>query len=581
MTAEGHSPKEKTGTAVTDRRYSWRLRPALGINWHDLSFQSGYSISYRARSMKPLKILILDHVSPRGVEVLKSETGLEVVVKPPMTESQLLSEISGYTAVIVRSETKIGRAVIEAGRQLRVIGRAGVGIDNVDLDAATERGVVVMNTPGGSTISAAEHTLSMMLAMARNIPQAHASVKDGRWDRKSFLGVELYNKTLGVVGLGRIGGEVARRAIAFGMRALAHDPFLSLARARSLQVELVELDELFRNADFITVHMPLSEETRGMIGRDAFARMKSGVRILNCARGGILDETALAEALASGRVAGAALDVYEKEPPPADLPLRKFSQVIMTPHLGASTAEAQEGVGVEIAEAVRNFLLRGEVQNAVNVPNVDTKTLSILRPYLSLAEKLGRALSQLAPKRVGQVTVSYTGPVSEMNTQPVTRLVMKGFLERISGQDVNQVNCMNIATNLGLRVEENRTVSLTDYAELIQVMARADGEEFSIAGTFFGSTNNPRIVRINEYSVEASPQGILFLMANKDRPGIVGWIGAILGKHKVNIASMSLSREKQGGRALTVLNLDSVPDEKVLSEISSDPDIYWVKVAKL
>jgi len=531
--------------------------------------------------MNPLKILILDHVSPRGVEVLKSETGLEVVVKPPMTEPQLLSEISGYTAVIVRSETKIGRAVIEAGSQLRVIGRAGVGIDNVDLDAATERGVVVMNTPGGSTISTAEHTFSMMLAMARNIPQAHASVKDGRWDRKSFLGVELYNKTLGVVGLGRIGGEVARRAIAFGMRVLAHDPFLSLARARNLQVELVELDELFLNADFITVHMPLSEETRGMIGRDAFACMKSGVRILNCARGGILDETALAEALASGKVAGAALDVYEKEPPPADLPLRKFPQVIMTPHLGASTAEAQEGVGVEIAEAVRNFLLRGEVQNAVNVPNVDTKTLSILRPYLSLAEKLGRALSQLAPKRVGQVTISYTGPVSEMNTQPVTRLVMKGFLERISGQDVNHVNCMNIATNLGLRVEENRTVSLTDYTELIQVMARVDGEEFSIAGTFFGSTNNPRIVRINEYSVEASPQGILFLMANKDRPGIVGWIGAILGKHKVNIASMSLSREKQGGRALTVLNLDSVPDEKALSEISSDPDIYWVKVAKL
>jgi len=527
------------------------------------------------------RILVLDHVSSRGVETLKSESSFEVTEKPPMTEAELARAISPFDAVVVRSQTLVGRAVIEAGKRLRVIGRAGVGVDNVDVDAATQRGIVVMNTPGGNTISTAEHTFSMMMALARNIPQAQASMKEAKWDRKSFQGIELYNKTIGIVGLGRIGGEVARRAIAFGMRALAYDPYLSLARAKSLQVELVELNDLFERADWITVHMPLSDETRGMIGRDAFARMKKGVRILNCARGGIVDEAALAEALKSGKVGGAALDVYEKEPPPPNFPLRKFPNVILTPHLGASTAEAQESVGIEIAEAIRNFLLHGEVQNAVNVPNVDAKMLAVLRPYLAFAEKLGRALSQLAPQRADHLAISYSGPVSELNTQPVTRLLVKGFLERISGREVNQVNAMTLAAGLGLKVEENRTASPTDYTELIQLVVRAGSEEASIAGAFFGSHNNPRIVRINESPLEAAPHGVLFLMANKDRPGIVGWIGTIFGKHRVNIANMSLSRERQGGRALTVLNLDSVPDEKVLSEITADPDIYWVKVVKL
>lgn len=527
------------------------------------------------------RILALDHVSPRGLDVLRAEPGFEVVVKPPMKEEELVAEISSYDALIVRSQTKVGKAAIEASSRLRVIGRAGVGVDNVDVDAATQRGVIVMNTPGGNTISTAEHTFSMMLSMARNIPQAHASMKNGQWDRKSFQGVELYNKTLGVVGLGRIGGEVARRAIAFGLRVLAYDPFLSMARAKSLQVEVVELNELLERSDIITVHMPFSDETKGMIGRPAFAKMKKGVRILNCARGGIVDEAALAEALESGKVAGAALDVFVEEPPPADHPLRKFPQVIMTPHLGASTAEAQESVGIEIAEAIRDLLARGEVRNAVNVPNVDARTLAVLKPYLALAESLGRALSQLAPNRVEKLAISYAGAVSEVNTQPVTRLVVKGFLERMSGRDVNQVNAMVAAQDLGLKVEENRTTEATDYTELIQVSARKGDEEYSLAATFFGSHNNPRIVRINGSPIEASPHGVLFLMANKDRPGIVGWIGTILGKHKVNIAGMSLSREQQGGRALTVLNLDSVPGEKVLAEITSDPDIHWVKVARL
>ncbi len=528
-----------------------------------------------------IKILVLDDVSARGIEVLKSEPSFQIVAKSSIPEEKLLLEIKDYDAFIVRSQTKVNRAVIEAGHRLRIIGRAGVGVDNVDVDAATGRGIIVMNTPSGNTISTAEHTFSMMLAMARNIPQAHASMKSGQWDRKSFLGVELYNKTLGIIGLGRIGSEVARRAIAFGMRVVAYDPFLSVARSKSLQVELIELDELLKRSDFITIHLPLSDETQGMIGKEAFIQMKRGVRILNCARGGIVNEKALAEALASGKVAAAALDVYEQEPLPAHSPLRKFPQVITTPHLGASTAEAQESVGIEIAEAIKNFLLHGEVQNAVNVPNVDAKTLAILKPYLLFAEKLGRALSQLSPKRVEQLVINYSGPISEINTRPVTHLIVKGFLERISGREVNQVNAMTIAGTLGLKVEENRTASLTDYTELIHVLARTGAEEVSLAGTFFGSSNNPRIVRINENSVEAVPEGVLFLMANKDRPGIVGWIGTVLGKHHVNIANMSLSREKKGGRALTVLNLDTVPNEKVLGEITSDPDIHWVKVVKL
>ncbi len=532
-------------------------------------------------SSNTARILVLDHVSPKGVDVLKQESSIEVIVKPPLNEDVLRKEIVDVDALIVRSQTKVTRAAIESATRLKVIGRAGVGVDNVDVDAATQRGIIVMNTPSGNTISTAEHTFSMMLALARSIPQAHASVKEGKWDRKTFVGVELYGKTLGVIGLGRIGSEVARRAIAFGMRVLAYDPFLSLARAKSLQVELMELNALFERSDFITVHMPLSEQTQGMINKEAIARMKPGVRILNCARGGIVDEQALADGIASGKVAGAALDVFVQEPPPADHVLRKFSQVIMTPHLGASTAEAQESVGIEIAEAIRSYLMRGEVQNSVNVPNVDAKTLGVLRPYLSLAEKLGRALSQLAPDRVDQLTVSYSGPVSEVNTQPVTRLVVKGFLEKISGGEVNQVNAMVLAENRGLTVQENRTASLTDYTELIHLKALSAGKESSLAATFFGTGNNPRIVQINGNLVEATPQGVLFLMENKDRPGIVGWIGTILGKHKVNIASMSLSRETQGGRALTVLNLDSVPDEKVLGEITSDPDIFWVKVVKL
>jgi D-3-phosphoglycerate dehydrogenase len=493
----------------------------------------------------------------------------------------LIPLVKDVEAMIIRSETKVTRQVIEAAPKLRVVGRAGVGVDNVDVEAATQRGVVVMNTPSGNTISTAELTFSMLMALARKIPQAHMSMKAGKWDRKQFQGVELYNKTLGVLGMGRIGSEVARRAIAFGMRVLAYDPYLALSRAKALQVEMVELEELYARSDFITVHMPISDETRGMLNAAAFAKMKPGVRVLNCARGGIIHEADLLAAIESGRVAGAALDVYETEPPVADFALRQLPQVIMTPHLGASTEEAQENVGIEVAEAITDYLLKGAVRNAVNLPNLDAKTYALVKPYLNLGEKLGRLLAQLAPKRNERIVITYGGKATAMPGDPITRSVLKGFLESAGGKDVNQVNVRTLAGSLGLRVEEIKSNEETDFNEWLHVAVHENSHKVSAGGTFFGAHNHPRIVRINNLPVEVTPSGILFLMTNKDRPGIVGYIGSLMAQYQVNIASMSLWRDNKGGHALTVLNLDSVPPPTLLEAIQKDPDISNVRVVRL
>jgi D-3-phosphoglycerate dehydrogenase len=537
-------------------------------------------INQQFRRFPTMKILIADPISKRGIELLRANPAFQVDENTGLKEEQLLPIIGEYEALVVRSQTKVNKRVIEAAKKLRVIGRAGVGVDNVDVEAATRRGIIVMNTPGGNTISTAEHTFSMMMALARKIPQAHASVKAGKWERKSFEGVELYNKTLGIIGMGRIGGEVARRAIAFGMRVLAHDPFLSLSRAKALQVEVVELDEIYTRADFITVHVPMTDQTRGMINKDTMAKMKKGVRLINCARGGIINEQDLHDAIKSGKVAGAALDVYEKEPP-ADSPLRELDAVVMTPHLGASTQEAQESVGTEIAEQIMEVLAGGTIRNAVNMPTIDAKVLAVLQPYLTFGEKMGRLLAQLAPKRIERLTIEFCGKAGELETGPVSRAVLKGFLESVEGGDVNYVNAPIIAKQLGIHIGEVKSSEPIDYAELINVRAAIEGQSASLSGTFYGSVNNPRIVRINDMPVEAVPNGVLFIMSNKDRPGIVGWIGTIMGKHGINIASMSLGRDKAGGQALTVLNLDSAPSDSVLAEIRKDKDILDVKVAKL
>lgn len=530
--------------------------------------------------MEKFKILVADAISEKGVAALAAEEQFEVEVKTGMDEESLLSAIQGVSALLVRSQTQVTETVLEAADALKVVGRAGVGVDNVDLDAATRYGVVVMNTPGGNTVSTAEHAFSLMVSLARQIPQAHASVKAGRWDRKKFEGVELHGKTLGVLGMGRIGGEFARRAQAFGMKVLAFDPYLSMARAKAMNVELIEeLEELLPRADFLTLHMPLTDETHHMLDAKRLTMVRPGVRIVNCARGGLVDEQALAEAISEGRVAGAALDVYETEPPPEKFALRELDQMIFTPHLGASTAEAQEGVGLEIAEAVRALLLEGTVRNAVNMPSVDAKTMARLQPHLEIGATLGRFLAQISPRRRELLTIRYSGRINDLETSPVSRSILRGFLANAGGRDVNEVNAPTLAANLGLKVKETRSNEAGDFSELIELQAEGEGEKVSVAGTFFGS--RPRIVMVNGRHVEAKPHGVLLLLENRDRPGMVGHIGSILGRHQVNIASMSLSRFEQGGNALTLLNLDSVPEPELIDEVRSDADIQSAKIIRL
>jgi D-3-phosphoglycerate dehydrogenase len=526
------------------------------------------------------KILIADSISQRGIDELSREGGLDIAIKPGLSETELIEIIPEFSAIVVRSQTKVTADILKAGKSLRVVGRAGVGVDNVDVEAATRRGVVVLNAPGGNTVSTAEHTFSLLLSVARKIPQADASVRGKNWDRKNFEGVELYNKTLGVIGMGRIGSELSRRAIAFGMRVIAYDPYLSATRARSLQVELVdELDDLLATSDFISLHTPLTPETRHILDATRLRKTKRGVRIINCARGGLIDETALANALQDRHVAAAALDVFEIEPLPNDSALRSTPNLILTPHLGASTAEAQESVGIEIAQSIRAALLEGTIRNAVNMPNLDARTLAIIGPHLRFGEKLGRFLSQIAPKRVDTLNVNYSGKVNEVDTTAITRSVLKGFLQGAGGPDVNEVNAPAFAESLGLKVTESRLSALGDYTDLLELSATAEGKIVSVGGAFFGAT--PRIVSINSRPVEARPHGIILALENTDRPGMVGRIGTLLGEHGVNIATMSLSRNQAGGTALTVLNLDTAPGEEVLAAIRASDDIHSAQVIEL
>src|SRR4051812_9973088 len=526
------------------------------------------------------KVLIADSISQRGIDEMMRDEAVEVSTQTGLSEAALVKLIPEFSAIVVRSQTKVTAPVVNAGAQLRVIGRAGVGVDNVDVEAATKRGVIVMNAPGGNTISTAEHAFSLLLCVARKIPQADALLRGGKWDRKNLEGVELFNKTLGIVGMGRIGSELSRRAIAFGMRVVSFDPYLSATRARTLQVELLdELDDLVATADFITLHTPLTPETRHILGAARLARTRRGVRVINCARGGLIDEMALAEALRYGHVAAAALDVFETEPLPADSHLRDAPNLILTPHLGASTAEAQESVGIEIAQSIRAALLEGTIRNAVNMPNLDAKTLAVVGPHLRFGEKLARFLSQLAPKRVESLNINYSGKVNEVDTTAITRSVLKGFLQGAGGSEINEVNAPAFAESLGLKITETRLSAAGDYTDLLELSAVAEGKTVSVAGAFFGAT--PRIVNVNSRHVEARPHGVVLVLENTDRPGIVGRIGTLLGEHGVNIATMSLSRNQAGGTALTVLNLDTAPDENLLTKILGSEDIKSARVIEL
>ena len=530
--------------------------------------------------MTPPKVLVADAISQRGIDALSANGDLEVSVQLKLAPAKVIEIIPEFSGLIVRSETKVSAEVLNAAKKLRVVGRAGVGVDNVDVETATRRGVLVLNAPGGNTVSTAEHAFSLLLCVARKIPQADASLRAKKWNRKEFEGVELYNKTLGVIGMGRIGSELSRRAIAFGMRVIAYDPYLSAARARSLQVELVEdLDELLPHADFISLHTPLTNETRHILDAARLLRTKRGVRIINCARGGLIDEAALAKALQDRHVAAAALDVFEIEPLPENSPLRDAPNLILTPHLGASTAEAQESVAIEIAQSIRAALLEGTIRNAVNMPSLDAKTLSIIGPHMRFGEKLGKFLSQVAPRRVDELKINYSGKVNELDTGPITRAVLKAFLQNAGGAEVNEVNAPAFAESLGLKVTETRLSAPGDYADLLELSADAEGKTVSVGGAFFGAT--PRIVSVNSRPVEARPHGVILVLENTDRPGIVGRIGTLLGAHEVNIATMSLSRNQEGGTALTVLNLDNAPSEQLLNEIRAGADIHSAQVIQL
>jgi len=529
-----------------------------------------------------MKILVADKISAKGVAYLQEQTGFEVVEAYGSSPEQVLELVKDVHAIAVRSETKITREVLEAAPLLKVVGRAGVGVDNVDVEAATERGVVVMNTPSGNTIATAELTFTHLLCGARPVPQAAASMKKGKWDRKAYAGVELFRKTLGIVGMGRIGGEVAKRAQAFGMRIVAYDPYLAPSRAKAMQVEAVTFDELLAASDFITVHMPLTDDTKHMIDEAAIAKCKSGVRLFNCARGGIIKEVALIEALKSGQVAAAGLDVYEDEPLAADSELRSLPTVSLTPHLGASTAEAQAAVGVEIAEQITDVLVRGVIRNAVNMPSVDSSALKVLGPYLDLGAKLGTLVQQICPKQIKSLKITYWGKIIELDANAVTRSIQRGFLRRISGDDVNDVNAPYLLKRLGVEVEVTKSNSDIDYTELISVEVQdARGDNHSAVGTLIGKNQKPRIVGINGREVEVIAEGKLLVLENLDQPGMVGEVGSLLGRTSVNIADMSLSRLVPGETAYMVVRVDSEPSEEARNEIKAHPKIKLAKFVQL
>ena len=526
------------------------------------------------------KILVSDPLAQEGVDILKKVKEFQVDVKLKLPPEELKKIIKDYDGLLVRSETKVTKDIIDAAANLKVIGRAGVGLDNIDLASASKRGIIVMNTPGGNTMSTAEHAVSLMLSLSRNIPQADVSVKKGEWERKKFMGTEVYGKTLGIIGLGRIGTEVAKRAIAFGMKVIAYDPFLSMDKANELGIESGELKEIFKKSDYITVHSPLTADTKHIIDKNAIDCMKQGVRIINCARGGIIDEAAVLEGINSGKVAGAAFDVYEKEPPLKDNPLFKCGKVVLTPHLGASTEEAQINVAVEIADSARDALLGCGIRNAVNVPCVDFELYKILQPYINLGEKIGALVSQLAKGRTKEIQIKYSGDVTKYNLAPITVAVVKGVLSPLLQETVNYVNSMIVAKERGIRAGEMKAMMLEEYSSLISVEIKTDTGVRSVSGTLF-TKKDARIVKIDEFHVDAIPEGYMIVAHNIDVPGIIGTMGTILGKNNINIAAMTFGRLKAGGKTLSVLNVDSLVQEKVLNEIRKNKNILDATLIKL
>lgn len=527
-----------------------------------------------------MKILVSDPLSEEGLKILRDVKEFQVDVKTGLKADGLKAIIRDYEALVVRSATKVNKDIISAANKLKVIGRAGVGLDNVDLEAATQKGIIVMNTPAGNTMSTAEHTFSMILALSRNIPQANASTKKGEWKRSKFMGVELYGKTLGIVGFGRIGSEVAKRALAFGMNVFAYDPFLSREVAQALGVEIVELKELLEQSDYITVHTPLTDETKHMISTEEFSIMKNGVRIINCARGGIIDEAALIKTVKEGKVTGAAIDVFEQEPLSADNELLKLDNVITTPHLGASTEEAQVNVAIEVAEIVRDALLGRGIRNAANYPCLEAEVCKIIEPYLNLAEKLGSFGSQLVEGRICELNITYSGDIIQHDLTPLTLALAKGVLSPILQETVNFINAVSLAKQRGIKINEAKSSKEAEFVTLLQLEIKTDKESKKISGTL-SSNKQPRIVKVDEYYVELAPTGEMVFIRNWDKPGIIGNLGTLLGKHDINIAAMTFGRDKPGGKSISVLNVDSPVSAQIQEKIKKLENILTVKVIRL
>jgi D-3-phosphoglycerate dehydrogenase/(S)-sulfolactate dehydrogenase len=525
------------------------------------------------------RVLVSDDLSQEAVQILK-RSGLEVDVKVGLKPDELEAIIGQYDGLAVRSATKVNAKVLEKATRLKVVGRAGVGVDNVDLDAATRRGIVVMNTPGGSSTTVAELALALVLSLSRHVAAATASVKSGKWEKKKFQGHELSGKTLGVVGIGNIGSVLVDRALALKMRVLAFDPFISADAAQKLGVELVDLNALWAQSDVISLHVPLTEQTRNLVNAGVLAKVKKGAILVNCARGGIVDEKALAEALASGHLGGAAMDVFEKEPPPADHPLFKFDNFVCTPHIGASTEEAQSAVAIAIAEQLVAFLKDGVVKNAVNVLGLPRDVMDKLAPYLPLVEKLGSLAAQIAPSGPTEVTIEVAGDLAAYPSRPLANRALVGLLRRFMETPVNEVNAPAIARDRGLALKEVRSAEPLDYASLVTVRVAGPAGEVQVAGTVYGK-REARIVRVDGFRLEAVPDGNVILCENDDAPGVVGNLGTSLGAAGVNIARISLSRLEDRSRAFAFLNVDSLPAPEVLEKLRKLPHVRIVRAIEL
>ncbi|MCS7166871.1 MAG: phosphoglycerate dehydrogenase [Gemmatales bacterium] len=526
------------------------------------------------------RVFVADKLENVGLELLH-QAGLEVDYRPGLKGEELRRALQRADGMIVRSGTRVTADLLEQPGQLRAIVRAGVGVDNIDVAAATRRGIVVMNTPGGNTVSTAEHTWALILSLVRHVPAADASVRAGKWERQRFIGMQLAGKTLGVVGVGRIGREVARRALAFDMKVLAYDPFLTAERAAQLGIEPApSLHALLPHCDIVTLHVPLTDQTRQLLGAREISLMKRGAYLINCARGGVVDETALVEALQSGQLAGAALDVFAEEPPAPDSPLLNLPNVVLTPHLGASTVEAQTSVACEAAQLLIDFLVKGVVQSAVNMATLDAAELRELRWYLDLARRLGLLLTQLSRGAVRKAVLTYRGDVANRNTRLVTAAFAAGLLEPHLADSVNIVNAELLARERQIELVEQVSSLRGDFSSLIRAEVETEQGTLSAAGTLFGK-QYLRVVQLGQFHLDAYLDGILMIFQHRDAPGLIGFIGTVLGRHQVNIAQMNVGRVRPGGEAVAILNLDSLPPEEALEEVRRHPLISSVHVVKL